>query len=815
MKNCYHCAEPVPHGEHRAIEIDGHAEFLCCAGCEAVTRLILDAGFADFYRFRTAPAPRARKIDSGRWSGFDDAAVLDIYAPLSGDERELRVQLDNLRCAACGWLVEKTLREQHGVCDIRLNIVTGRATLRWRPQDIPLGSLLASLDRLGFDPHPLRADETFVHDDNRRKTFLKRLAVAGLGMMQVMMYGVAMYIGAFEDMDAGMQQFLRYVSSLIATPVVLYSAAPFFQGAWRDIRHASPGMDVPVALAIAAAYSASLWHTFTGTGEVYFDSVSMFVFFLLIGRYVEFAARHEVAAGSNALAATLPATAERIATGGVTAHVPLTLLKPGDRIRITNGSIVPADGILLDERAELDEALLTGESAAVLHERNDKIIAGTINRGSPFVMQVLAIGRETVISGIHRMLELAQQSRPQLASHADRIARWFVAGVLAAAAITAFAWWQLSPERAFEITLSVLVVTCPCALALAVPVALTAATDTLARHGLLTVNSNSLEWLPKVTDIIFDKTGTLTQGEPRIVRTLVCGERPEIECLQLAAGLEAQANHPIARAFRNLVSEYSPFTQVHAVPGRGLRGISAGVEYRIGIAAFALDNDNAENSPQDMPGSWIALANDAGPLAWFEIEDSVRAEAHGTLKALRRSGYALHLLTGDSPSAANAIADLLEFSNCRARQTPEQKLAYLRALQSQGRRVLVIGDGCNDAPVLAGADVSVALAGGASLAHASADVLLTGKLSSLLDLLSISASAARIMRQNLYWAIAYNAVALPLAAIGLVAPWMAAIGMSASSLLVTVNALRIARTRPGESPNMQSANIRELSTAST
>lgn len=795
MSTCYHCQEPVPANENRWIEIDGEKLPLCCAGCEAVTHLILDAGLDDFYRFRSAPSPKVEAGDKTRWSGFDTTAVLDAYAPSDiNGERELRLQLDDLRCAACGWLVEKTLGDKAGVCDLRLNTVTGRMTLRWRQEDVALSELLAMLDALGFKPHPLRDGEQKPHHERERKAFLKRLAVAGLGMMQVMMYGVAMYIGAFQDMDVGIQEFLRYISLLIATPVVFYSGAPFFKGAWRDLLSRSAGMDVPVALAIGGAWTASVWHTFAGAGEVYFDSVSMFVFFLLIGRFVEFTARHQVSDTGNALAASLPAIADRIDDTGNTTSVPLTVLRAGDTVRVKTGETVPADGMLLDERASLDEALLSGESDAVTRKLNENIAAGAINRGAPFRMQVTHIGRDTLLSGITRMLENAQSSRPRLARFADRLARWFVAGVLLAAGVTALAWWQLDAARAFEITLSVLVVTCPCALALAVPAALTAATSALARRGLLTVNSDALETLSGITDVVFDKTGTLTVGKPRVSKTVVCGELPEQECTDIAAGLEAQANHPITDAFRAIARAQRAFLNVEQHAGAGVDGTHDGVRYRIGTAAFAINGRDAL-SPDASVASWVVLAREAGDgfaaLAWFALEDSVRTEALNVVRALQHSGLAVHLFSGDAEKSVESVASRLGIQSFAARMQPADKLQRVRELQANGRRVLMIGDGINDSPVLAGADVAIAMSSGAVLAQSSADFVLTGKFSAIPGALQLAKRTRHVMRQNLAWALGYNLFALPLAAMGLVPPWMAAIGMSASSVLVTLNALRM------------------------
>ncbi|MDX1442308.1 MAG: heavy metal translocating P-type ATPase [Gammaproteobacteria bacterium] len=802
---CYHCNEPVPPNEKRVVTVDGNPRPVCCAGCEAVANLILDAGLKDFYRFRSETSAKVDKLaPESHWLAFDENAVLDNYAPLDAEGfREIRLQLDDIRCAACGWLIEQTLADDNAICDIQLNVVNGRATLRWDANAVRLSELLAHLDRLGFHPHPLRPDDNEQQASHERRRYLKRIAIAGLGMMQVMMYAVAMYIGAIdtsgEGMDTGVWHFLRGVSLLIATPVVFYAAAPFFKGAWRDVTHRRAGMDVPVAIAIGAAYAASVWHTLLGRGEVYFDSVSMFVFFLLIGRFLEFNARHQVAAAGSAMAASLPATVT-LKEGNTTRSLPLAQLAKDQVVIVSQGSVVPADGELLDAAAALDESLLTGESQTVRKRAGDLLAAGAVNHGKPLTLRVTRTGRDTLLSGITRLLEKAQASRPRMARMADRIAQYFVGIVLVLASITFIAWEFLDPARAFEITLAVLVVTCPCALALAVPVALTTATGAIAREGVLAVNTDAFEVLDGVTDVVFDKTGTLTEGQPHICRRVVTGVLPESTCLALARGLEAAANHPLARAFATLDADEAAFTDIEQVAGHGMSGMHEGHRYRIGTPAYALQDDNAAITPPGMDGSWIVLADDDGPLAWFALEDRLRPEARAVVHGLQRRGLRVHLLSGDSEAAVTAVAKELGISNVAFRQQPQDKLDAIRRIQESGGRVMMLGDGLNDAPVLGGADVSVAMSRGATLAQAGADFVLTGPLTALTALLRHGMKTRRVIRQNLAWAAGYNLVALPLAAAGLVAPWMAAIGMSASSLLVTLNALRLRQVNASNTP---------------
>ncbi|HLU62873.1 MAG TPA: heavy metal translocating P-type ATPase [Gammaproteobacteria bacterium] len=802
MNNCFHCGEPVPKGEQRWLEIDGERRPFCCAGCEAVSKLILAAGMDDFYRFRTELSPRVEPADPARWQAFDSPDVLASFARLDGGVYEASLQLDDIRCAACGWLIEKTLGERDGVCDIRLNPVNGRAVLRWRQDEVPLSSLFASLDALGFRPRPLDGDATEARDEHERHGLLRRLAVAGFGMMQAMMYGIAMYLGI--DMSAEFEHFFRHVSLLIATPVVFYAAAPFFRGALRAARGRTLGMDVPLSIAILIAYGASVVNAFRGSGEVYFDSVSMFVFFLLIGRYVEAVARHRVSDSARALGASLPASATRIRADGESEDVPLASLSNDDIVLVTRGSAVPADGVIVEGAAELDESLLTGEAHGVLRKPGDALAAGAINLGAPFRMRVVRTGNDTLIAGIARLLDRAQASRPRLARYADRLARRFVAAVLLAAGVTALAWAYLDPAQAFEITLSVLIVTCPCALGLAVPVALTAATNAITRRGVLTVNSDALEQLEGITDVVFDKTGTLTVGKPSIRRILINGAVSEDDCLALAAGLEMEANHPLARAFLERAPKRAVVSKVEQLPGEGLRGEHEGMNLRLGRPEFAAAGEAVPGE-----GSWIALADDNRVLAWFEVVDALREEAAHAIAELHAAGLRVHLLSGDSEDTVAAIARRLGIRHARGRQRPEDKLAVIEALHAEGARVLMIGDGINDAPVLGGADVSIAMAAGAELAQASADFVLTGSLRAIAPLLEHARRTRRIMRQNLAWAFSYNMLAVPLAAAGLVTPWMAAIGMSASSLLVTLNALRLNRVRDATDRDLPET-LREL-----
>jgi Cu2+-exporting ATPase len=619
-------------------------------------------------------------------------------------------------------------------------------------------------------------------------------------MMQVMMIAVALYAGDYSGMDASLEQFLRWVSLVIALPVVVYSARPFFQAAWRDLRYRQLGMDVPVALAIGGAFAASIWHTVMSAGEIYFDSVTMFTFFLLTGRYLEMIARHRAGQAAEELVRLLPATATLITADG-DELVAVAELQPGDRVRIRPGETVPADGSVVSGISSVDEALLTGESLPLPRRAGDALIGGTVNIESPLIMTVEKVGTETVLSAIVRLLDRAQSEKPHLAQLADRVAGWFVAVLLVLATGVAWYWWQVEPERAFAITLSVLVVTCPCALSLATPVALTAATGALTRLGVLTTRSHALETLARVTHLVFDKTGTLTEGRLELTQVVRLGALTRDRCQALAAALEQGSEHPLARALVSSAgSGRLAVSEQRAVPGEGIEGEVQGALYRIGTREFVLGlggrGTELPESLQETVGTVVYLADNRGLLAGFVFEDQIRAGAAEAVVELQRLGIEVQLLSGDGERPVQHVAEELGIAKAEARLRPADKLARLQALQSSGAVVAMVGDGVNDAPVLAAAQVSLAMGSGTQLAAAAADmVLLSERLPHLAQAVMMARKTRTIIRQNLAWALLYNLLAVPLAASGWLVPWMAAIGMSASSLLVVLNALRLRDTR--------------------
>jgi P-type Cu2+ transporter len=793
-ERCFHCGGPVARAARHTLEIAGVSRALCCGGCQAAANLILSQGLGRYYEFRAAAGPIARG-GTGDWSAFDREAALRRYTHERADgERETSLQIEGLHCAACAWLIESSLHRLAGVSDIQVNPAAARAALRFDPRRVSFGAVLAAIQALGFAPLPLAFTGDVADFNAEHRAALKRLAVAGFGMMQVMTYAASLYAGAMDGIAPDLEQLLRFVSLIVATPVVLYAAQPFFVGAWRSLRARAPGMDVPVALSIGGAYLWSVAATLRGSGALYFDSAVMFTFFLLLGRYVEMSLRHRSGLQHDALARLLPQGVLRL-RGPASERVIADELREGDRVRVLPGERVPADGTIASGTTEIDESLLTGESLPRARATGDAVLAGTLNLTGPIEVMLERVGQSSTLAAVARLLERAQSSRPRVADLADRVAVWFVGAVLLIAAATGLYWLHFDPARAFPTVLAVLVVTCPCALSLATPAALAAATSALAREGLLVARTRAIERLARADRLVLDKTGTLTRGEPRLEEVRVLVPRLSRErCLAVAAALESHSGHPLARAFAHL-EPAADVSDVRCVPARGVEATVAGLRYRIGRLEYVLEAcagaaPAAAAANEDRTS--IVLGDRAGVLAVFDVIDTLRADARQALARLRSLGLVPQIASGDRYGAVAAIARELGQVAAQADMSAADKVALVQALQAAGRRVAMVGDGVNDAPVLAVADVSVAIGSGTDLAKVSADVVLLGEgLTPLADAVQVSRRTLRIIRENLAWAVLYNATAVPLAAGGYLAPWMAAIGMSASSLLVVLNAMRL------------------------
>ena len=799
---CFHCGLPVPEGSPYHAHILGESRDMCCPGCQAVAEAIVAGGLESYYRHRseTAANPEALpKVLADELALYDRTDVQQGLVQHSGEQAETCLLIEGISCAACGWLIEHHLKKLSGVSQASLNLSNHRLQVRWDDSHLPLSQLLAELRRIGYAAHPYQADAAAEQMQRENRLALRQLGVAGLLWMQVMMAAMATWPEFNLDLSASFDGILRWTSLLLTTPIVFYCCGQFFRGALRDLRTRHLTMDVSVSLAIGGAYVAGLWSTVTGTGELYFDAVGMFALFLLAGRYLERRARERTAQVTAQLVNLLPASCLRLDAQEHSQRILLSELKVGDRVLVPPGAVIPADALILAGQSSIDESLLTGEYLPQPRVVGQRVTGGTLNVEGPLTLQVEALGDDTRLSAIVRLLERAQADKPRLAQLADRVAQWFLIAVLLVAVVVGLLWWQIDSERAFWIVLALLVATCPCALSLATPTALTTATGSLHKLGLLVTRGHVLESLNQIDTLIVDKTGTLTEGRLTLREVRVLRELDGQTCLSLAAALENRSEHPIARAFGRAPR---PADEVHSEPGKGLEGRVEDRRLRIGAADFVgqLAGQPAPVMPAE-PGQWLLLGDEQGALAWFCLDDRLRGDARLLIDTARSRGWQILLLSGDSSPMVASVAAELGISDARGGQTPDDKLAVLRGLHQQGHRVLMLGDGVNDVPVLAGADISVAMGSATDLAKTSADaVLLSNRLDSLVQALQVARRTRRIIVENLAWACLYNGLVLPFAALGWITPGWAAIGMSASSLVVVVNALRLSRVSGSSQP---------------
>ena len=741
-------------GRFRARLLGAERE-LCCAGCEAVACTIAAAGLESYYETRSAPGAVAHPLPS---AGNPDADFQGTDATLL---------IERVRCAACLWLVEQTLRRLPGVTRADVNYATQRAQVAWDAEATKLSRIVQAVRAVGYDACPYEPRRQEALERRERRAALWRLFVAAFGAMQVMMYAFPAYIDG-GGLSPEAERLMRWASLLITLPVLVFSCAPFFRGARLELRQHRLGLDTPIALGIGGAFVASAWATVTGSGEVYFDSIAMLAFLLLGARYLEALARRRAA---RQLEPLMKLEGQK--------HHPV-----GEELVVAPGQRVPADGIVIAGCSSADESLLTGESRPVAKAAGDELVGGSVNLEQPLTLRVTRTGADTRAAAIARLAERGAASKPRLVEAADRIARHLTWVIIAVAGLSGL--YFANPW----IAVAVLVVACPCALALAAPVALTRASGTLLGNGVLLTRARALEALDRASDVVLDKTGTLTAGRLALSRTIVLGNVSEADCVLLAGALEGCSRHPIARAFPsrgNLALE-----QPRNEPGQGLEGRIRGRRLRIGTEGFCRELCN--QGPPAISFSHrtrVFLADEHGWIAAFMLEDELRPDAQALVEDLKRKGLEVHLASGDAPEAVAAMARRLRIARYAGGMPPEDKLDYVARLQAEGRVVVMIGVGMNDAPVLARADASFALGCGADAAQLRADLVLMGSsLKEIATSFNTARCAMRLVRQNIAWALAYNALAIPLAAAGWIGPWEAALAMGASSLTVLLNALR-------------------------
>lgn len=709
------------------------------------------------------------------------------------------VVIQGMHCAACAFTVEDALMSVPGVQSVEVNAATHRAKVVWSEAQVKPSAWIAAINKVGYGALPA-ADSSLRqarHEEGRRA--LWRWLVAGFCMMQVMMYAYPAYVAQEGDITPDMVFLLRWASWVLSLPVVLFSCGPFFSNAWRDIRARRVSMDLPVALGMAITFLLSTVATFEPDGmfgaEVYYDSLTMFVFFLLTGRWLELRARDRTAGALEALMNRLPDSVERQLPSGEFERVAVRRVMVGDVIRVSPSESFPADGVILQGQTLADEALLTGESRPQSRGVGDTVVAGSHNLSGIVTVRVVQVGEGTQFSQIVSLMENASLQKPRLAQLADRIAKPFLIGVLVLAVLSAVYWWPTNPGHALMVAVAVLVVTCPCALSLATPAAMLAAAGNLARHGVMVRNLQALESLAEIDTLIFDKTGTLTQDGQRITQVMTAeGVTPDA-ALNLAASLAKHSLHPLSRALvkaQEAAGQNSVTVQdVYEMIGLGLEGRFDGL-VRLGSAKFC--SPKTKGIPDKASVCQVHLCTENEWLASWQLSEDVRTDAVQTVQALRQLNVNVWLLSGDRPESAQQVAQEVGITHAFGACTPQDKLSRMQVAQSQGARVAMVGDGLNDGPVLAGAHVSMAFGNAVPLAQSKSDlVLMGGSLLVVAQSIKLARHTLRVVKQNLVWAAAYNALCVPLAVVGLLPAWLAGLGMALSSLWVVLNSLRLTK----------------------
>lgn len=794
---CFHCGEDVPLGADFRIDIAGEARNMCCPGCRAVASMIAESGLEQFYDQRTAFNDRPSPDLASRRPEFDIYDDPALAAQFSSRDASgisnARLLIGGVSCAACTWLIETTLLRLPGVQRATLNLGQNRLDVAFDTAQLSMSELFSRVASLGYRVQPWQSSLRQDQAREEYRTDLRRLAVAGIGMMQVGMFAVALHAGDIQGISADYQQLMRLFSLLVTSFVVAYSARGFFESAWRHLQFGALVMDLPVALAIGLAYCASAFATLSGSGDVYFDSVVMFTFLLLLARFLEKRLRYRDAMDWQDAEQTLP-DAVQIWKNEQWMTVPRRTLSAGARVLVRAGDTLPIDGIVERGAGSVREDSFSGEALPRPIGVGDRIYAGTVNLEESLELKATGSYADTRLAALQRSIDQAQQGKPAIATLADRIASQFIAAVLIIASLTALAWWAIDPDRALWIALSVLVISCPCALSLATPASLANATRFLRRRAVIVNGENALESLAKLDVALFDKTGTLTNGAFALTRVNSLSEQWDENTIRsIAAAMQRHSNHPLASAFSAMDTQ-SNVQAVSYRAGKGLEGSYEGRPLRLGSLRFCREIAPELPAEPEEALYWVALCEKDQPIAWLGLTDDIHEEAYSVLQNLRSAGVATELLTGDASQRATQLGATLEFERIATGLSPEDKLARLTTLQDTGATVLMVGDGLNDAPVLKRADVSIAVAGATDLAKAQADfVIMSGDLTQITQLVQAARRTRRIIIQNFCWALSYNAMGIPLAAMGWVPPWAAAVGMSLSSLLVVGNATRLRR----------------------
>jgi Cu2+-exporting ATPase len=831
--SCYHCGNDLP--KHQApiiANIDEQTYKVCCLGCKSVTEHIYKNGLGTYYQFRSDMATKPEEnITDERYLVFDDIGFLEQISSNTPDAPNIRkiiLSVDNIHCAACAWLIEQSLHTLDGIEKVNVNTVNQRAEISWDHDVLTLSSILTKLGTVGYPSSPFNVTDTEHKLKSQEKQYIKRLGVAGLFTMQVMMIAFAMYFGAFSNMESHQIGYFKWLSLILSVPVVFYSALPFLFGSYYSLKAKRLNMDVPVAFAIYGAFFASFYQLLINglngdKGEVFFESISMFTFLLLIGKYLEFKAKSKAILSNANLNKNIPITVNKLVNGEPVVEL-VKHIKLGDMVLIKPGQNIAIDGVITDGMTSVNESVLNGEFEPINKQVGEYVLAGSINNDGVISVKVTAIGEQTTLSKIGHLQEEFSRHKPVYTQFADKIAHWFVFGQLILALITYIIWYFVEPVDALWISLSVLVATCPCALSLATPTAYTCVISALNKQGILIKDPLAFDKLSHLTHVCFDKTGTLTKGRFEVQTSHY--EQDKLNTLGLSLNnlkaiivrLQKHSEHPISKAFdellnddesdcifskdyntqdKKVVFDLQNLTNISVVIGNGIQGEYLGGVIKVGSAEFCNVNQDLENEGVINQANVFVSYQDV-MVAQYYVSDQLKSESINVLHQLEKNNLHLTMLTGDSSEQALELGEKLPLDIIKTGVSPDTKAQYVKNLQqdSSSNLVLMVGDGINDSPVFAAADISVAMGDGADVTKYAADIIiLKGNLNAIMSLVNAAKQTRTTIKTNLYWSLIYNLVILPVAMLGYVAPYIAVIGMSASSILVVTNSLRLLKVK--------------------
>ncbi len=788
---CSHCGLPVPRG---LIDLDATEQF-CCAGCRAVYAMLSEHGLGRYYDLVDGGEARPAAVTDRTYAELDtdEVAARNVRERADG-LRSVRLYLEGIHCTACVWLVERLPRLQPGVVEARVDLGRSLAEVVWDPQVVPLSRVARAIDSLGYPVHPYRGEARLELRRREERALLIKIAVAGAAAGNAMLLAAALYAGLLGDMSAPYRQLLRWASLVVTAPAFLFAAQPFLRGALGALRARALHMDLPIAVGLSAGFASGLVNTVRGAGEIYFDSVSALIFLLLVGRWIQLRQQRRATDAAELLFSLTPSSA-RVVEAGAVRELPLDALVAGMTVEVRAGDTVPVDGEVVWGRSAVDAALLTGESMPAPIGIGDEVHAGTVNVSSPVRVVARATGDDTRVGRLMRHVEEEARRRAPIVRAADRVIGIFVASVLVLATLTFIVWLGAGPERAVENAIALLVVTCPCALGLATPLAVSVAIGRAARRGILVKGGDALERMARPGTMILDKTGTLTEGRQQLV-----GWSGSEATRRRAAALEQASAHPLARALVAATPEPLPdATGVDEVIGGGIRGTVDGVAVACGspahiaataaplppdLARFVDDCARAGQTP-------IVIAEEGEVVAAAAFGDPIRADAADTLASLRQAGWQLRIVSGDHPTVVRAVGAALGIAPeaCIGGATPEDKLAEARAAAARGP-VVMVGDGVNDAAALAAATCGIAVHGSAEASLAGADVFIQRPgLAGVAELTTGARATMRVIRRNLGLSLVYNLAGASLAVAGLLHPLVAALLMPLSSISVVTSSV--------------------------